>query len=154
MSKHLAWISWRRTGDGFSYQSYSRDHTWSFDGGIQVHASASPVYLGTAQGVDPEEAFVASLASCHMLTFLAMASRRGLTVDSYHDPAEGLLARNQDGQLAMTRVILQPEVRFDPAAAPSPKQLVELHEQAHHECFMANSVRTEVLVRPSSPGTP
>ena len=112
MSDHQATIHWRRESPDFKYENYSRDHDWSFDAGITVRASAAPAYLGSAACVDPEEAFVASLSSCHMLTFLAIASRKRYTLDEYRDEAIGVLEKNGEGRLAITSVTLQPEVKF------------------------------------------
>lgn len=145
MSEHTASISWIRDTKDFAYETYSRDHTWSFDGGVQVSATAAPAYLGNRAFVDPEEAFVASIASCHMLTFLALAARKRLVVDSYCDDAVGHLEKNADGKLAVTRVELRPRVRFG-ASPPSAEELARLHELAHANCFIANSVRTEIAV--------
>ena len=148
MSEHTATIEWRRETPDFSYEMYNRDHDWSFDAGITVRASANPAYLGSASCVDPEEAFVASLSSCHMLTFLAMAARKRYVVDSYTDQAVGVLDKDPPGHLAMTRVTLRPQVAFGGEKIPSPQELRQLHERAHHACFIANSVKTEVVVEP------
>ena len=145
MSKHFATVEWERGSVEFEYRSYSRDHTWRFEGGVQVCASSAPEYLGNANLVDPEKAFVAALASCHMLTFLAIAARKRLVVDRYRDAAEGVLEKNADGKLAVTRVVLHPNVSFG-SRAPSPEALEKIHELAHKECFIANSVRTSVTV--------
>jgi organic hydroperoxide reductase OsmC/OhrA len=145
MSEHKATISWRRGDREFAYESYSRDHTWTFEGGIEIPASAAPAYLGTAERVDPEEAFVASVSSCHMLTFLAIAARRRLVVDRYDDDAIGVLAKNADGKLAVTHVTLRPRIAFG-GSPPSAEEIERLHELAHESCFIANSVRTEIEV--------
>jgi len=146
MSEHRVTVSWERTTEDFSYEAYSRNHLWSFEGGIEVPASAAPGFLGEAERVDPEEAFVAALSSCHMLTFLAIAARKRLVVDGYHDAAVGYLEKDADGKLAITRVILRPEVTF--AAAPSPEAIEKMHHQSHEHCFIANSVKTDVRVEP------
>ncbi len=146
MSEHKATIDWRRETPDFAYQTYNRDHDWIFDAGVTVRASANPAYLGSENCVDPEEAFVASLSSCHMLTFLAVAARRKYVVDSYHDEAVGVLAKDAGGRLAITRVTLRPEVAFGGEGTPTTEELRELHDQAHHACFIANSVKTEVVV--------
>jgi organic hydroperoxide reductase OsmC/OhrA len=148
MSEHTATIAWRRETPDFAYETYNRDHTWSFDAGITVRASANPAYLGGASCVDPEEAFVASLSSCHMLTFLALAARKRYVVDDYRDHALGILDKDPAGHLAMTRVTLRPGVAFSGEKIPSPEELRQLHHQAHHACFIANSVKTEVIVEP------
>jgi organic hydroperoxide reductase OsmC/OhrA len=113
---------------------------------VTVRASANPAYLGSGSCVDPEEAFVASLSSCHMLTFLAIAAGKRFVVDAYHDEAVGLLEKVVGGRLAITRVTLRPQVRFGGDKQPTPEELRQLHDQAHHACFIANSVKTEVGV--------
>lgn len=148
MSEHTVTLDWQRESTDFGYQTYNRDHDWKFDGGATVRASAAPAYLGNPQCVDPEEAFVASLSSCHMLTFLAVASRKRMVVDSYHDQAVGWLEKDASGGLAITRVTLRPLVRFSGDRSPSPEELAQMHDQAHHACFIANSVKTEVRVEP------
>lgn len=146
VSEHRATISWARGGGAFDYDSYSRDHTWSFEGGVRVPASATPEFLGNASHVDPEEAFVASLSSCHMLTFLALAARKRLVVDGYEDAAVGLMEKNDEGRLAITRVVLNPVVTFADPVAVTDEILAKLHRQSHEHCFIANSVKTEVEV--------
>jgi organic hydroperoxide reductase OsmC/OhrA len=148
MSEHRATINWKRETADFAYESYNRDHAWQFDAGITVKASASPAYLGSESCVDPEGAFVASLSSCHMLTLLAIAARKRYIVDAYVDQAVGILARNEAANLAITKVTLRPEVRFSGEKQPSADELERLHEQAHHACFIASSVKTEVVVEP------
>ena len=143
MSEHHATVEWERGLVEFDYRSYSRDHTWKFEGGVRVRASSAPEYLGNANLIDPEKAYVAALASCHMLTFLAIAARKRLVVDHYRDSAVGFLEKNPDGKLAVTRVVLHPKVSFGPPP-PSPEGLEKIHELAHKECFIANSVRTSV----------
>ena len=145
MSEHHATVEWERGAVEFDYRSYSRDHTWKFEGGVRVRASSAPEYLGNANRVDPEKAYVAALASCHMLTFLAIAARKRLVVDHYRDAAVGFLEKNADGKLAVTRVVLRPEVSFG-SGPPSPEGLEKIHELAHKECFIANSVGTSVTV--------
>ncbi len=148
MSEHRVTVAWRRTSASFDYEAYNRDHSWSFDAGIQVRASAAPAYRGDLDCVDPEEAYVAALSSCHMLTFLAIASRKRLIVDAYEDNATGFLEKNANGKLAVTRVVLRPRVRFSGSSAPSRDELARLHEQAHQGCIIANSVLTTVTVEP------
>jgi organic hydroperoxide reductase OsmC/OhrA len=145
MSEHKAAISWSRGDRTFAYESYPRDHTWRFEAGIEVPASAAPAYLGSAERVDPEEAFVASISSCHMLTFLALAARKRLVVDRYDDDAVGVLEKDAGGRLAVTRVTLRPRIAFG-GSPPSAEELERLHELAHESCFIANSVRTEITV--------
>jgi organic hydroperoxide reductase OsmC/OhrA len=148
MSEHTAAIHWRRETADFKYETYNRDHDWEFDAGIRVRASASPAYMGNTTCVDPEEAFVASVSSCHMLTFLAIACRKRCTLDDYRDEAIGVLDKNAEGRLAITTITLQPQVRFAGDKAPTSDELSQMHEQAHHACFIANSVKTEVILKP------
>lgn len=148
MSEHTATITWTRETQDFAYETYNRDHDWTFDGGITVRGSAAPAYKGGASCVDPEEAFVASLSSCHMLTFLAIAAKKRYVVDAYHDEAVGILAKNEAGNLAITKVTLRPVVRFGGEKRPNAEDLARLHDQAHHACFIANSVKTGVVVEP------
>ena len=150
MSTYTATIRWNRTGGGdFAKGQYSRAHEWAFDGGNVMKASASPHIVpapwSDAAGVDPEEAFVASLSSCHMLFFVDFARRAGLLVDSYVDEAEGVLDKRGDGKMAMTVVTLRPRLRWS-GEPPSADQLAQLHHKAHEACFIANSVTTEVKV--------
>jgi organic hydroperoxide reductase OsmC/OhrA len=146
MSEHVASITWKRETEQFDYASYNRDHEWLFHGGHAVPASAAPEYRGNPDRVDPESAFVASLSSCHMLTFLALCARKRFIVDRYEDDAVGHLEKNADGVFAMTRVELNPVVEFSGEHLPSSDELRELHDRAHHECFIANSVKTDVRV--------
>jgi organic hydroperoxide reductase OsmC/OhrA len=152
MSAHSANISWRRDGATFTDNRYSRAHVWRFDGGTEVPASASPAVvplpLSDPRGVDPEEAFVASLSSCHMLWFLSIAAQQGYCVDAYDDAAEGSMGPDADGRMAMLAVTLRPCARFSGARLPSLDQLEALHRSAHTQCFIANSVRTVVEVVP------
>ena len=143
MSEHRAQLSWRRTSPDFDVATYSRDHRVTFKNGKPLEMSATPTYRGNPAMVDPEEAFVASLSSCHMLTFLAIA-----VVDSYKDDAIGHLEKNAEGALAITRVTLRPRTKFA-GQAPNAAMLREMHEKAHHQCFIANSVKTNVTVEPS-----
>jgi organic hydroperoxide reductase OsmC/OhrA len=145
MSEHKATISWSRGDAEFTYEKYPRDHTWRFDGGVEVPGTSAPAYLGNPKLVDPEEAFVAACSSCHMLTFLAIAARRKLVVDRYDDDATGFMEKNENGKLAVTRVVLRPNIRFG-GRAPTAEELAHLHEMAHENCFIANSVRTQITV--------
>lgn len=146
MSEYQVAIDWERETGDFSYQSYRRDHLWTFPGGVRVSASAAPDYLGNPSHVNPEEALVAAISSCHMLTFLAVAARKQFVIDAYHDDAVGVLEKNADGKLAMTRVTLRPKITFSGPRTPTPEELMALHEQAHRGCFIANSVTTKVTV--------
>ena len=149
MSEYRVTVSWERTSASFTYEEYNREHTWSFDAGIRVKASAAPTFRGRTDCVDPEEALVAALSSCHMLTFLAIASRKRLVVDAYEDAAVGFLEKNSRGKLAVTRVVCRPRIRFGGPEVPSGDQLMKLHDQAHRDCFIANSVLTEVTIEPA-----
>ena len=150
MTTYTATIRWSRMGGEFAEGRYSRGHQWSFDGGAVVPASASPdnVPPGTADetGVDPEEAFVASLSSCHMLFFLDFARRAGLVVEEYVDEADGVLEKRSDGKIAMTRVTLRPRITWS-GDAPDEATIADLHHRSHEACFIANSVNTEVTVQ-------
>ena len=146
MSEHKANIVWARNGADFSYKTYPRDHVWRFENGVEIAGSAAAAYLGNPQRVDPESAFVAALSSCHMLTFLALASNKGFIVDSYEDAAVGHLEKNASGKLAVTRVELHPKIVYSGAKQPNNSDLEWLHDKAHRECFIANSVTTEVKV--------
>lgn len=154
MAEHLCTVEWLRGDAAYTDHRYSRRHTWQFDGGQQVLASSSPhvvpLPMSDAAGVDPEEAFVASLSSCHMLWFLDIAARAGWVVNHYRDAAVGLMGRNAQGQLAMTRVTLRPAVQFA-NTGPTPEELAALHHRAHEACFIANSVKSEVLCEPQEP---
>jgi organic hydroperoxide reductase OsmC/OhrA len=146
MSEHCAKISWKRTTEDFAYENYSRDHEWRFESGSSIAASAAPEFSGNPKRVDPEEALVASLSSCHMLTFLALAARKRLVVDSYLDDAVGIMEKNEDGKLAITRVELRPRVEFG-EPVPSGDVIERMHHKAHDHCFIANSVKTQVSVK-------
>jgi organic hydroperoxide reductase OsmC/OhrA len=149
MSTYTATIRWNRSGATYTDGRYSRAHEWVFDGGAVVPASSSPhvvpVPMSDASAVDPEEAFVASLSSCHMLFFLDFARRAGFVVDSYVDAAEGVMGKDGEGRLAMTRVTLRPHVAWT-GAPPDESTIAGLHHKAHDACFLANSVKTEVVV--------
>jgi organic hydroperoxide reductase OsmC/OhrA len=150
--EYHALVHWARGSALFTDNRYSRGHTWRFDGGVEVPASSSPhvvrTPLSVEAAVDPEEAFIASLASCHMLWFLDLARRGGWCIDDYRDDATGVMGRNPAGRMAMLRVTLHPQVRFTDGRTPPAAELAALHERAHDECFIANSVLTEVRVEP------
>lgn len=152
MSTYSATIAWQRGQQTFSDHRYSRRHVWRFDGGIEVPGSSSPqvvpLPMSDASAVDPEEAFVASLSSCHLLWFLDIAARAGWVVDDYLDDASGVLARNSAGQQAMTLVTLRPRVRFAGDRLPDAAEVRRLHDAAHHACFIANSVKSELRCEP------
>lgn len=152
MAVYTATVTWSRDGAVFSDKKYSRGHRWIFDGGLEVPASASPhvvpAPMSVEAAVDPEEAFVAALASCHMLWFLHLAGQAGFVVDSYRDDAEGVMGKNPDKKIAITRVTLRPAATFEGERAPTPEQLNSLHHGAHEQCFIANSVKSEVVIEP------
>jgi len=148
MSEHHASIVWHRTSADFTYDTYNRAHEVRYkSGAIVVPSSSAPAFKGDADRVDPEEAFVAALSSCHMLTFLAICARKRITVESYEDDAVGLLEKD-GGKLWMTRVTLKPRVRFALGTEVDAAKLAEIHHKSHEECFIANSVKTDVTVEP------
>lgn len=152
MSDHTATILWIRKDEGFLKSQYSRNHTWSFDGGLKVEATAAPNVIPPpwtdAAHVDPEEAFVASVSSCHMLTFLHVASKAGFLVDRYEDKAVGTMAKNEKGIPWVKTITLRPEIAYGGGKIPTPEEAAQLHHKAHDYCFIANSVKSEVLVEP------
>jgi len=145
MSEHTAHISWNRGSDEFTYTTYSRNHVWDFGDGHILAVSAAPDYHGDASRVDPEQAYVAALSSCHMLTFLALACLEGLVVENYEDAAIGHLEKGESGKMEITRVELHPCVTFAPEVEVTGDHLRALHHQAHVECFLANSVKTQII---------
>lgn len=152
MAEYKTVVAWSRDGAAFTDNRYSRGHRWLFDGGVEVPASSSPhvvpLPLSVVAAVDPEEAFVVSLSSCHMLWFLSIAAKRGFVVESYRDEAVGMMAKDASGKLAMTRVTLHPEVQFDSDKQPTKEEEVAMHREAHEQCFIARSVKTDVLCEP------
>lgn len=153
MSEHTAVVEWQRAeAERFVDNRYSRRHTATFDGGASVALSASPhvvpVPYSDPAAIDPEELFVTSLASCHMLWFLSLAAKAGYVVDHYRDAASAVLGHNAEGQEAITLVTLRPVCRFSGEKLPSPGEIAALHDRAHHACFLANSVRSEIRVEP------
>jgi organic hydroperoxide reductase OsmC/OhrA len=153
MSEHKATIRWTLSGGEFLKGSYSREHTWAFDGGAIVPASSSPSAVkppySNAANVDPEEAYVASISSCHMLTFLWVASRKGFEVTSYEDEAVGVLTKNERGIPWVSSVVLHPRIVYA-GARPSREVEESLHHAAHDGCYIANSVKTEITVAAQS----
>lgn len=150
MAEYTATISWERGEQDFLGKRYSREHRWRFDGGVEVPASASPHIVPVPHAnpacVDPEEAFVAAIASCHMLVFLALAAKEGFVIDSYIDDAVGIMAQNAAGKVAVTQVTLRPQIRCSGETQPTREQLEHLHHLAHESCYIANSVTTEITV--------
>ncbi|NMM42499.1 OsmC family protein [Pseudoalteromonas arctica] len=151
MSEYVASVVWsRQANELFIDNKYSRAHQWQFDGGARVDASSAPDIVplpySVAENVDPEEAFIASLSSCHMLFFLSIAAKNKLTVDSYQDDAVGLMQQTSDGRMSMTQVTLKPCVQFTNNEQPSIVDLEAMHHQAHELCFIANSVKTAIVI--------
>jgi organic hydroperoxide reductase OsmC/OhrA len=152
---HTATIHWEQpSAPNFIKGQFTREHTWTFDGGVVVPASPSPSLVplpwSNAAGVDPEEAFVAALSSCHLLVFLYVASRQGFQVVSYHDEAIGEMGKNERGGVWVAKVTLRPVVKYAGEKLPTPEQEAQLHHVAHEQCFIANSVKTAVTVEPAS----
>lgn len=149
--RYTATVRWQRDGATFTDRRYNRAHAWSFDGGIEVKASASPLVVrapfSEANAVDPEEALVASVSSCHMLFFLDYAAQAGYVVDDYEDVATGTLGKTEAGKEYVKTIVLAPRVQFS-GAAPTSEEIAALHERAHHDCYIANSVITEITVSP------
>ena len=143
-------LTWKRGDLPFEYQKYSRNHTWKFDGGHEMTASAAAAYLGDPKNVNPEEAYVASLSSCHMLTFLAIACKQKFVLDEYIDDAVGHMEKNADGKMVITKVTLKPKITFSGEKKPSAEELDKMHHAAHENCFIASSVKTEITVEPQT----
>ena len=156
ISAYTVTVRWQRGEQPFTDNRYSRGHTWSFDGGTEVAASSSPhivpVPYSRTDAVDPEEAFVASLSSCHMLWFLSIAAKHGYCVDTYVDNADGIMDKDALGRTAITQVTLRPKVAFAGSRMPPASEIDAMHHSAHTQCFIANSVKTEVLCRPDHAG--
>jgi len=154
LASHKATIHWKNTSDQFLKGKYSREHTWTFDGGAVIPASPSPSVVPTPYSnpanVDPEEAFVASLSSCHMLTFLYLAGRKGFLVDSYDDEAVGLLEKNERNVPWVSTVTLNPRIVYGGDKRPTTEEEESLHHDAHEQCFIANSVKTHIVVKRES----
>ena len=150
MSTYTANIIWKRESQEFIDNRYSRAHTWVFDGGCGVPASSSPHIVplpySVEENVDPEEAFIASLSSCHMLFFLSIAAKKKLVIDSYDDNVEGVLEKGEDGLVAMTRVILNPTIIYS-GKKPPEDVIRKIHHLAHEQCFLANSVKTIITIK-------
>jgi len=157
MSEHKATVRWKLAADGEAFRKgrYSREHTWTFDGGLTVPASPSPGVIpapwSNPAGVDPEEAYVAAISSCHMLTFLYVAMRQGLVVQSYEDDAVGVMRKNERGAIWVSAVTLSPRIAYGGDTPPTAADVDRLHHLAHEQCFIANSVKTEITVKPREP---
>jgi organic hydroperoxide reductase OsmC/OhrA len=152
--EYQATVEWQRRGAAFLDNKYSRGHTWHFDGGVAVPASSAPSSVplpySIAEAVDPEEALVAAISSCHMLFFLSFAAKQGFLIERYRDEAVGVMERNTDGKLYVAKVILNPEAIVEGGRQPSRDELDALHHRAHEECFIANSVKAEITVLPQT----
>ncbi|MGA2244201.1 MAG: OsmC family protein [Verrucomicrobiota bacterium] len=155
MSEHKATVSWKCTSPDFLIGKYSREHTWTFDGGLTVPASPSPSVVPAPYSnpahVDPEEAFVAAISSCHMLTYLYLAYQECFRVDSYHDEAVGVMTKNERGVPWVSSVTLYPQIAYSGDKLPTPEDEERLHHMAHEQCFIANSIRTQVIVKGAHP---
>jgi organic hydroperoxide reductase OsmC/OhrA len=155
MAQYLAEVIWQRGEQPFLDNRYSRKHLLRFDGGIEVPGSSSPhvvpLPMSENAAIDPEETFVAAVSSCHMLWFLSVAVKQGFRVDSYHDNAVGVMGKNAAGKMVISQITLRPEARFSGASVPTHEQVESMHHDAHAECFIANSVLTEVRCEPVSP---
>ena len=150
MQQFEAKLVWERGEQDFAGQRYSRAHEWMFDGGLRVPASSSPLSvplpMSNPANLDPEEALVAAVSSCHMLFFLSIAAQRGYTIDRYGDHAVGELDRNAEGRMAMTRITLRPAIAFSGAALPDAAARAAMHHLAHEKCYIANSIKADVVV--------
>ena len=148
MSEYVATIRWQRGTQTFTDDKYSRGHEWQFDGGLTIPASASPdivpLPMSVTENVDPEEAFVASLSSCHMLFFLHLACKSGFVIDQYTDAASGYIQKDAEGKMAITKVVLRPQASYSGERIPVREKIEKMHHIAHEQCFIANSVKTEV----------
>jgi organic hydroperoxide reductase OsmC/OhrA len=156
--QHTATIRWERDGAAFSDRRYRRAHTWSFDGGAEVQASSSPLVVrlpfSDPSAVDPEEAFIASVSSCHMLFFLDYAAQAHFVVDGYVDVATGTMGKTGDGREYVETIVLAPHITFSGPLQPTPNDIAALHERAHHDCYIANSIKTKVVIASGSPQGP
>lgn len=155
MSTYTAKISWKNDApDTFTKNRYTRGHTWSFDGGIEVPASSSPhavrVPFSVEEAVDPEEALVASASSCHMLTFLWVAAKKGFVIDSYEDNAVGEMTTSIDGKQFISKITLDPKIVWSGDTLPTPEEIADMHHAAHEGCYIANSIKSEVVVKGSA----
>ena len=150
MPEHKVVVAWTHSRGEFLKGTYSREHTWTFDGGAVIPASPSPSAVpspySNAANVDPEEAFVAAISSCHLLTYLYLASKKGIDVTAYEDTASGVMTKNERGVSWMSSVVLKPRIAYRGDRIPSPDEERQLHHEAHEQCFIANSVKTEITV--------
>lgn len=148
MSEYHVNVAWKRESADFTYDSYNRNHIWRIGERTVIEASSAPEYRGDGERIDPEEALVAAASSCHMLSFLAIAARKRITVESYEDDAVGRMTKNDKGKLWVSHVTLRPRIRFADGVTMSREQLDAMHHLSHEECFIANSMKTEIAVEP------
>lgn len=148
MSEHNILLTWKKQTESFAYNEYNRDHQWDFGNGLIVNASSAPQFLGNPDYADPERAFAAALSSCHMLFFIAICSKKRLTLTDYVDHATVLLEKDDDGALVISKVILRPKVTFDSDIEIERQSIEKIHHQSHEKCFLARSVKSEVVVEP------
>ena len=149
MSEHKAKITWKRSTPDFQYETYDRTHSIRFEGGTLVQASSAPQYAGKKELVNPEEGLAAALGSCHMLTFLAVAAKMRLTIDTYEDEPTAILDKNPQGKMAVTKIFLRPKIQFSGPNIPDSNKVRDLHDKAHANCMIANSLLCEVVVEPN-----
>lgn len=145
MTTHRTLVKWDAASKDFTYKTYNRRHHWIVDGGQEISVSAAPQYFGDADCLDPEEAFIGALSSCHLLTFLMIACKRGFQITSYVDDAAGEIGKSPSGAMAITKVTLSPDIVFE-GKTPDTSELSAMHEQAHQQCFIANSVNTQIII--------
>lgn len=148
MTEHNITLNWAKQTESFAYKDYNRDHLWDFGEGLVVNASSAPQFLGTPEYADPERAFAASLSSCHMLFFIAICSKKRLVVQDYVDKATAILEADEDGDLIISRVILRPKVSFAAGVEVSRDEIEKIHDISHAKCFLAKSVKSELIIEP------
>ena len=148
MSEHNIKLTWTKQTESFAYMDYNRDHQWDFGEGLIVNASSAPQFLGNPEYADPERAFAAALSSCHLLFFIAICSKKRLIVQDYVDHATAVLEQNEQHELVISRVILRPEVTFAEGIEVARETMEQIHHQAHDKCFLAKSVKSEILLEP------
>lgn len=151
--EHRASVIWQRGTQDFLDKKYSREHVWRFDDGCEVPGSCPPsklipVPLARPDAVDPEEGLLAALSACHMLFFLALSAKAGYRIDSYIDDAIGVMGKNERGKTLMERITLRPQVTFSGDKTPTPEDIADLHSRAHAECFIANTLRSDIVLDP------
>jgi organic hydroperoxide reductase OsmC/OhrA len=148
MSEHKVALQWTLETEGFGYEEFNRTHSLTFENGQTIKGSSAPAFFGDPTAVDPEQLLVAALTSCHMLTFLAYMAKKRYRVERYEDQASGILEKNADGKLAVTKITLRPKVTFSGERQPDAEEITRIHERAHEACFIAQSIRSEVALEP------